>query len=240
MEREIAQSKEAFAELKEAVRNEVLVRRNAIPLKDRMIKSERICDKLYRHLEDAFQQQAAEAAAEECDMVELLSGKNIAVFSSMKSEVTLDPFVRKMYQYEAKVCFPCMTKNLEYDDRAPYSPRNYMVFRAVSAAHYTSHMGGNSDAIAFMGNPLKSFFLNDETLADFPAIPDTEIDIVIVPLVAFNKKFHRLGYGGGNYDRFLANVRDDALVVGVAFAEQEVAVVPLEAHDLPLPHIIFA
>ena len=59
-------------------------------------------------------------------------------------------------------------------------------------------------------------------------------------MVAFDAGNHRLGYGGGNYDRFLPQLRGDAVVCGIAFAEQQVERVPLEPHDLPLPHIIVA
>ena len=50
----------------------------------------------------------------------------------------------------------------------------------------------------------------------------------------------RLGYGGGNYDRFLRELRCDAVVCGIAFREQEVEAVPTEPHDLALPKIIVA
>ena len=50
----------------------------------------------------------------------------------------------------------------------------------------------------------------------------------------------RLGYGGGNYDRFLRELRSDAVVCGIAFREQEVKAVPTEPHDLALPKIIIA
>ena len=57
-------------------------------------------------------------------------------------------------------------------------------------------------------------------------------------MVAFDEGNMRLGYGGGNYDRFLREIREDAVVCGVAFREQEVPAVPTEPHDLALPKII--
>ena len=64
--------------------------------------------------------------------------------------------------------------------------------------------------------------------------------MVVVPLVAFDGQGGRLGYGGGNYDKFLPRLQDATLVVGVGFEEQRVDEVPREAHDLTLPHIISA
>lgn len=53
-----------------------------------------------------------------------------------------------------------------------------------------------------------------------------EIDLVIVPGVAFDRRGARVGYGGGFYDRFLARVRPDAPAIAVAFSEQVVDEVP--------------
>ncbi len=49
------------------------------------------------------------------------------------------------------------------------------------------------------------------------AIEPDEIDLVIVPLLCFDERGHRVGYGKGMYDRFLASCRPDCLKVGVSF-----------------------
>lgn len=59
-----------------------------------------------------------------------------------------------------------------------------------------------------------------------------EYDLVLVPLVAYDRDFYRLGYGGGYYDRFLRHVR--ARRVGLAFSVQAVEQLPREPHDIPL------
>ena len=69
--------------------------------------------------------------------------------------------------------------------------------------------------------------------------PDT-IDLVIVPGLAFTDDGLRLGQGGGFYDRFLPLVRDDCVTCGVAFAEQIVESLPLEAHDRRLRLVVSA
>jgi 5-formyltetrahydrofolate cyclo-ligase len=63
-----------------------------------------------------------------------------------------------------------------------------------------------------------------------------EIDLVIVPGLAFSKDGFRLGFGGGYYDRFLANYQGKT--VSLAFKDQVVAEVPIESHDIPVGKII--
>ena len=64
--------------------------------------------------------------------------------------------------------------------------------------------------------------------------------ILIVPLVAFDRRGGRLGYGGGFYDRTLQALRaaGPVLAIGFAFAAQEVDDLPLEATDQPLDLIV--
>ncbi len=61
-------------------------------------------------------------------------------------------------------------------------------------------------------------------------------DIIIVPLLSFNRQGYRLGYGGGFYDRLLATL--SIPTVGVAFAAQEAEVLPCEEHDVQLDWIV--
>ena len=63
-------------------------------------------------------------------------------------------------------------------------------------------------------------------------------DVVIVPGVAFTTDGHRLGQGGGWYDRFLPGVRDDCTTVGVGFAPQLVDTLPIEPHDARLDIVV--
>ncbi len=57
-------------------------------------------------------------------------------------------------------------------------------------------------------------------------------DVILVPVVAFDRWLYRLGYGGGYYDRFLRRV--PARRLGLAFTCQEVEYLPHDAHDVPL------
>lgn len=66
-------------------------------------------------------------------------------------------------------------------------------------------------------------------------------DVLLVPLAAFDRRGHRIGYGGGFYDRAIAALRDagrGAITIGVAFAAQEVSEVPDEAFDIALDWIV--
>lgn len=65
-----------------------------------------------------------------------------------------------------------------------------------------------------------------------------ELDIVIVPAVAYDINGYRLGYGGGYYDRFLESIRDDCLTIGIAFEIQLFDKIPKEDHDAQLDYII--
>jgi 5-formyltetrahydrofolate cyclo-ligase len=60
--------------------------------------------------------------------------------------------------------------------------------------------------------------------------------VLLVPLLAFDRAGYRLGYGGGYYDRSLASLRarGNAIAIGVAWAAQEVPAVPHDEHDQPL------
>ena len=71
-----------------------------------------------------------------------------------------------------------------------------------------------------------------------PAINIKDLDVIIVPAVAYDKNCYRLGYGGGFYDRFLENLRKDAVTIGIAFDLQIFDEVPKEAHDAQLDYIV--
>jgi 5-formyltetrahydrofolate cyclo-ligase len=69
--------------------------------------------------------------------------------------------------------------------------------------------------------------------------PDpSAVDLVIVPGVAFTPDGHRLGQGGGWYDRFLAGVRPGTPTVGVCFDVQVVPSLPVEPHDVHVDRVV--
>ena len=70
--------------------------------------------------------------------------------------------------------------------------------------------------------------------------PPVEPDLLLVPLLAFDRRRYRLGYGAGHYDATLARLRamKPILAVGVAFAAQEVPEVPTDPWDEPLDLVL--
>ncbi len=73
---------------------------------------------------------------------------------------------------------------------------------------------------------------------DDPAPEPTRPDVVIVPGIAFTAAGDRLGQGGGWYDRFLVDIREGCVTIGVGFEPQLIADLPTEPHDVRLEMVI--
>jgi 5-formyltetrahydrofolate cyclo-ligase len=104
-------------------------------------------------------------------------------------------------------------------------------------------------AIAARGQSLRfrAWFAGDKLLCGplgilepSPAAAEIIPDIVLVPLAAFDRTGHRIGYGAGHYDRTLAQLRKSKAVaaIGIAFAAQEVEAVPALQHDVALDYVL--
>lgn len=65
-------------------------------------------------------------------------------------------------------------------------------------------------------------------------IDPLHLDLVLVPLLAIDRQGHRVGYGKGYYDRFLARVSDDCIKVGVSYFEPVERIDDTHEYDLPL------
>ncbi|WP_108397910.1 5-formyltetrahydrofolate cyclo-ligase [Devosia submarina] len=76
------------------------------------------------------------------------------------------------------------------------------------------------------------------TLAPSPLAPTVVPDVVLLPLLGFDALGTRLGYGGGYYDRTLASLPKKPKLVGLAFAAQELPLIPREPHDVALDIVI--
>ncbi len=87
-------------------------------------------------------------------------------------------------------------------------------------------------------NQLESvyFSLLEPIEASTTRVDPEEIDLLIVPGLAFTMEGYRLGVGGGYYDRFLQNYHGKT--VSLAFREQMVNQLPKEPHDIPVEKII--
>ena len=76
-------------------------------------------------------------------------------------------------------------------------------------------------------------------------VPDHQIGLALIPGLGFDAQCHRLGRGGGFYDRWIGSQSQEqqrgstpAVLVGVGFDEQLVPVVPMDGHDQPLDQVV--
>ena len=151
----------------------------------------------------------------------------IAAYEPMRSEVDVHPLLNAAYERGWSVFLPCMVK-----DSAEQPAR--MVLFPIEQEQLTS------ERPAFLDHPAHPFLLEDLHAQGWREADPEQFDVAVIPLVAFDESLMRLGYGGGNYDRFLPRLRPECFVAGVAFEEQRVDHVPTELHDLPLPRIYTA
>lgn len=196
---------------KAEVRRAVIARRDAIDLNVRTAKSAAICARLVELL----------------DRLSAAAPHTVAVYAAMGSEVDPAVFAAAAAKNGRRVAYPCM---FSAADAVACGQR--MCMRAVAA--------GDASEAPFIAHPTRAFAATDVDSIRFPIVPAKALDMVVVPLVAFDRTGARLGYGGGCYDRYLPILSPACQIVGIAFDEQRVDHVPTDAHDLPLPHIISA
>lgn len=193
------------------LRRAVIARRNAIDLDVRAAKSAVICARLVELL----------------DRSDSAAPHTVAVYAAMGSEVDPAAFAAAAAKRGWRVAYPCMLSAI---DAAACGQR--MCMRAVAV--------DDASAAPFIAHPTRAFAAVDIDSDRFPIVSAEALDMVVVPLVAFDRAGARLGYGGGCYDRYLPVLSPTCQIIGIAFDEQRVDGVPTDAHDLPLPHIISA
>ncbi|WP_313805501.1 5-formyltetrahydrofolate cyclo-ligase [Flavobacterium sp.] len=69
-------------------------------------------------------------------------------------------------------------------------------------------------------------------------VPVSKIDVVFVPLLAFDQKGHRVGYGKGFYDLFLAECKPDVIKIGLSYFNPEAVISDIDGHDIKLDFCI--
>ena len=196
---------------KAELRRAVIARRDALDLDLRAAKSADICARLVELL----------------GRLDAAAPHTVAVYAAMGSEVDSAAFAAAAAKRGWRVAYPCM---LSATDAAACGQR--MCMRAVAA--------GDADAATFIAHPTRAFAATDIDSSRFPIVPAEALDMIVVPLVAFDRTGARLGYGGGCYDRYLPALRPDCQIIGIAFDEQCISHVPTDAHDLLLPNIFSA
>ncbi|TAK48666.1 MAG: 5-formyltetrahydrofolate cyclo-ligase [Xanthobacteraceae bacterium] len=153
---------------------------------------------------------AAEAVAVRPFPVSVTAGLVVAGYYPIRSEFDPRPLMRRLARRGAKLALPRMERR-----GAP------LVFHAWN------------ERAALVAGPFGIL----EPAADAPVCGP---DIVLVPLAAFDRAGHRLGYGAGFYDRTLLDARAHKSVtaIGLAFAAQEVETVLAGPHDERLDVIL--
>jgi len=84
---------------------------------------------------------------------------------------------------------------------------------------------------------VRSTFSVPEPIGNEIPVREEDIGTVVVPMIAFDRKGHRLGYGAGYYDRFLSG-HPGVTKIGVAFSCQEVPVIPADENDVAMDMIV--
>jgi 5-formyltetrahydrofolate cyclo-ligase len=153
---------------------------------------------------------AAQAIARRGLPVELVSGAVVAGYSPIRSELDPTPLMQALAAKGARLALPVITQ------------------RGQSLRFRIWHEGDR-----LLPGSLG-------ILEPSPAAVEVVPDIVLVPLAAFDRTGHRIGYGAGHYDRTLANLHKSKgfSAIGLAFSGQEVATVPALQHDVPLDYVL--
>jgi 5-formyltetrahydrofolate cyclo-ligase len=161
-------------------------------------------------LSEAQRAAAAQALARRGLPVELVPGATVAGYSPIRSEFDPTPLMQKLAAEGARLALPVITA------------------RGQSLRFRVWHPGDR-----LLPGPLG-------ILEPSPAAAEIVPDIVLVPLAAFDRTGHRIGYGAGHYDRTLAQLHKSKgfAAIGLAFAAQEVEAVPALQHDVPLDYVL--
>jgi len=141
------------------------------------------------------------------DLPAMKTARAALLFSSFGSEVTTEEIVRRLQEEGRRVLLP------------------YMEGGEIAAAD----MRPGDTLVATIYGPK-------EPAARSPA-DRMEVDLVVIPGLAFDRHGYRVGYGGGHYDRYLGRL-GPALRVGIAFHVQLVPAVPHGTEDEPVDVVV--
>jgi 5-formyltetrahydrofolate cyclo-ligase len=142
--------------------------------------------------------------------VEIARDTIVSGYSPIRSEIDPVPLMRALAAQGARLALPAVTAR-----------GKSLAFRAWSAGD------------RLMLGPLG-------ILEPSPAATEVIPDIMLVPLAAFDRLGHRIGYGAGHYDYTLSHLRKvkPVTAVGLAFAAQEIEAVPALRHDVALDYVL--
>lgn len=158
----------------------------------------------------ALAKAAAELAAEKFPAERISEIAVVGGYNPRGAEISAWPLLLRLRDAGARIALPVTV--------APDQP---LTFRA-----WGTNEGDTPDALGIPAPPATAEVLSP--------------DLLIVPLLAFDRVGGRLGQGGGYFDRTLAalDASGGVFALGLAYAGQEVARVPMEEHDRPLDAIL--
>jgi 5-formyltetrahydrofolate cyclo-ligase len=161
-------------------------------------------------LSDTKRVAAAKAVASRGLPIEVTPGMVVSGYSPIRGEIDPAPLMRKLAASGAQLALPAIVAR-----------GKTLAFRVWSP-----------DDRLMMG-PLG-------ILEPSPAAAEVVPDILLVPLAAFDRAGHRIGYGAGHYDYTLAHLRKLKAVtaIGLAFAAQEIEAIPALSHDVALDYVL--
>lgn len=156
--------------------------------------------------------RAAEAVAERVHaLMPLADANHVAGYWAVDGEMSLHVLVPRLAP--AQYCLPCIQAD-----------------RSLQFAAWQ------------LGQPLQPNRYGIPEPSTSVALPATQMDVVLLPLVGFDRRGNRLGSGAGFYDRSFAFLRRQPrpsrpLLVGVAYAMQELATIDAAEWDVPLDYV---
>ena len=144
------------------------------------------------------------------DLVAYKSAKVVAIYSSINNEVLTDKIEDYTVRYNKRVCYPKVNKET-----------NSMEFYYATSKDLVRGEYG----ILSPKDGCEKVDIND-------------IDLVIVPAVALSLQGGRVGYGGGYYDKFLANISNQTTKVGLCYNENLLYSLPTNKDDQKMDYLI--
>jgi 5-formyltetrahydrofolate cyclo-ligase len=161
-------------------------------------------------LNDEQRAAAAQAVATRGLPFEVAAGTVVAGYAPIRSEFDPMPLLRKLADDGARLALPVIGER-----ECPLQFRSFAIGEALERGLFG------------IAQPA-------------PTSAELVPDVLLVPLVAFDRSGHRIGYGAGYYDRTMEGLRGlkRTIAVGLAFAVQEIGAVPALPHDARLNYVL--
>jgi 5-formyltetrahydrofolate cyclo-ligase len=153
---------------------------------------------------------AAEAIAGRGLPFEITPPTVVSGYSPIRSEIDPIPLMRTLVAQGAQLALPSITARGQSLAFRAWSPNDRLLLGPLGI------------------------------LEPSPAAAEIIPDIMLVPLAAFDRTGHRIGYGAGHYDYTLAHLRKlkPIVAIGLAFAVQEIGAIPALQHDVALHYVL--